>query len=372
MSAQQDASMHYLQCANFKMLINMLWENRKKLSIKEAPKVAQVLFMSLVLTPVAFFENLFHARKIAQTVIEKPPIFIVGHWRSGTTYLTSIMTQDESKAYFKAEQTYSFPVFITLGNVLKNVYRKILPNKRPMDNMKMGREEPQEEAFALATLIEESITHMMSFPSNARFYAKCAFYSELNDRRKKKIRRAYLKIIKKLTYYTGGKQLIIKSPENTARIDMLLELFPDAKFIHIYRNPYNVFPSTVGMFKKLFPIFSLEDITKHPDELVGDVVLDIYEKLYTQYLTEKQSIPEHNLIEMKYEDFTQDPMRHLERIYADLGIEGWDEQKENLQNYVDAQKGYKTNGYKIDIISKRRLNKRLFFLFKKFGYSMEA
>jgi len=371
MSAYQDGAMHYLQCGNFRMILGLLWENRKKISAKEAPKIFQVLFMSFVLAPIAFFENLFHARKIANTVIEKPPIFIVGHWRSGTTYLTSIMTQDTSKSYFKAEQTYSFPVFLTLGKALKSIYNRVLPSKRPMDNMKMGRTEPQEEGFALATLVEESIMHMMSFPSNARFYAKCAFYSELSDKVKQKVSKNYLKIVKKLTYYTGGQQLILKSPENTCRIDMLLELFPDAKFIHIYRNPYNVFPSTVGMFRKLFPIFSLEDITKNPDELVDTVVLDIYEQLYTQYLKDKKAIPEGNLLEMKYEEFIKDPMRYMEQIYTDLGIEGFEEQKGAFKAYIDAQEGYKTNGYKIDTVNKRRLNKRLFFLFKKFGYNME-
>jgi omega-hydroxy-beta-dihydromenaquinone-9 sulfotransferase len=372
MTAHQDSAMHYLQCGNFRMIISLLWENRKRISVKEAPKIFQVLFMSLVLAPIAFFENLFHAKKIANTVIEKPPIFIVGHWRSGTTYLTSIMTQDTSKSYFKAEQTYSFPVFLTLGKFLRSTYNKVMPNKRPMDNMKMGRLEPQEEGFALATLVQESIMHMMSFPSNARFYAKCAFYSEMTEKTKTKLRKNYLKIVKKLTYHTGGKQLILKSPENTCRIDMLLELFPDAKFIHIYRNPYDVFPSTIGMFKKLFPIFSLEDITKNPDDLVDTVVLDIYEKLYTQYLKDKQAIPKENLLEMKYEKFIKDPMRYMEQIYSDLDIEGFEEQKDAFKQYIDAQAGYKTNGYKIDIVNKRRLNKRLFFLFKKFGYNIEA
>ena len=63
---------------------------------------------------------------------------------------------------------------------------------------------------------------------------------------------------------------------------------------------------------------------------------------------------------------------YMERIYRELGIEGWEEQKANFKQYIDAQAGYKTNGYKIDTINKRRLNKRLFFLFKKFGYNMEA
>ena len=372
MSTQQDSAMHYLQCGNLRMIIGMLWENRKKLSRKEAPKIAQVLFMSLVLAPIAALENLFHARKIANTVIEKPPIFILGHWRSGTTYLTSIMTKDSSKSYFKAEQTFSFPVFLTLGHALRSVYNKVLPNKRPMDNMKFGTEEPQEESFALATMIEETTVHMMSFPSNARFYAKCAFYSELPENKRKKVRKNYMKILKKLTYYMNGKQLILKSPENTARVDMLLELFPDAKFIHIYRNPYKVFPSTVGMFRKLFPIFSLEDISQHSDDLVDSVVLDIYEKLYTQYLKDKTLIPEGNLIEIKYEDFVQDPMMYMERIYGELGIEGFEEQKQNFESYISAQSGYRTNNYKIDVINKNKLNKRLFFLFKKFGYKMEA
>jgi len=275
MTQAQQSAMHYLQCGNLPTVIKLLWNNRSRLSMKEFPKIFHIVFMSVVLSPIAFFENLFHARKIANTVVEKPPIFIVGHWRSGTTFLTSIMTKDESKSYFMAEQTYSFPVFITIGNLLKSAYNKVLPNKRPMDNMDMGRTEPQEENFAMATMIEESIMHMMSFPSNARFYAQCAFYSELNEKKKKKIRECYLKVIKKLTYYTGGQQLILKSPDNTCRVDMLLELFPDAKFIHIYRNPYNVFPSTIGMFNKLFPIFSLESIDKTSDEEVNEVVMDI-------------------------------------------------------------------------------------------------
>jgi omega-hydroxy-beta-dihydromenaquinone-9 sulfotransferase len=371
MTQSEASAMHYLQCGTPSTVFKLLWNNRKRLSLKEFPKIFHVIFMSLVLSPIAFLENLFHARKIANTVVEKPPIFIVGHWRSGTTYLTSIMTKDESKAYFKAEQTYSFPVFITIGNLLKAAYNKVLPNKRPMDNMDMGRNEPQEENFAMATMIEESIMHMMSFPSNARFFAKCAFYNELNDKTRKKVRDCYLNIIKKLTYHTGGKQLVLKSPDNTCRVDMLLELFPDAKFIHIYRNPYKVFPSTVGMFNKLFPIFSLEDIEKNSQEEVQEVIMDIYEKLYLQYLKDKELIPKENLIELKYEEFVKDPMGHVEAIYHDLKIDGFEKDKEKMQQYVDAKKSYKTNNYLIDNKHKRSLNRKLKFFFDKYGYEIE-
>jgi len=101
-------------------------------------------------------------------------------------------------------------------------------------------------------------------------------------------------------------------------------------------------------------------------------VLEIYEKLYIQYLNDKKAIPSENLFEMKYEEFVKDPMRYLSQIYSDLDIEGFEEQKETFKDYIDAQAGYKTNGYKIDIVNKKKLNKRLFFLFNKFGYKMEA
>ncbi len=42
------------------------------------------------------------------------------------------------------------------------------------------------EVFALGNYTQYSIIHMLSFPNNARFYAKCAFYDELNDRQKRK------------------------------------------------------------------------------------------------------------------------------------------------------------------------------------------
>ncbi|MBT7121676.1 MAG: sulfotransferase [Clostridia bacterium] len=326
--------------------------------------------MSLMLTPVSWIERLFHSRKIAKTIVEKPPIFILGHWRSGTTYLTNILAQDKSKGYFKASQSYTHAVFISLGKLLQKIYPAVLPNKRPMDNMKMGANEPAEEVFALGNLTRYSIIHMMSFPKNARFFAKSAFYDELNDRQKKRVRTSYDKIVKKMTYYTRGKQLILKSPDNTCRINLLLELYPDAKFIHIYRSPYKVFPSTIGMYKTMFPIFSFEKIDEATSNQAEEVVLDIYEKLYEEFLKSKKNIPQDNLLEIKYEDFIDDAKTYIEQIYTTLKIEGFENTKQNLFEYIDSQKSYKTNTYDISKRNIRQINRRMKFFFDKYGYEM--
>ena len=371
MSAIKNAQMHYLQGCDFATLMKLMWQNRRDLSIKKFPQMAFVVFMSLVLTPMVWVEKLFHSRKIKKTVIEKPPIFIIGHWRSGTTYLTNILACDKSKGYFKADQSYTHAVFITLGKLLRKIYPSVLPQKRPMDNMKMGANEPAEEVFALGNLTRYSIIHMMSFPKNARFFAKCAFYDDLNERQKRRIRTSYDKIVRKMTYYTRGKQLVLKSPDNTCRINMLLDMYPDAKFIHIYRNPYNVFPSTMNMYKSLFPIFSFEDIDEATNNQAEDVVLDIYEKLYEDFLLSKENIPQENLIEIKYEDFVQDPKSYTQKIYGDLKIEGYDETKQAIEDYIDSQKSYKTNKLQITKRNIRRINRRMRFFFEKYGYEMQ-
>ena len=371
MSAIKNAQMHYLQGCDFATLMKLMWQNRRDLSLSKLPQMAFVVFMSLILTPIAWLEMLLHSRKITKTKIEKPPIFIVGHWRSGTTFLTNILACDKSKGYFKADQTYTHAVFITLGKLLRKIYPSILPKKRPMDNMKFGADEPAEEIFALGNITRYAIIHMMTFPKNARFFAKSAFYDELNDRQKKRVRTAYDRIVKKMTYYTRGKQLVLKSPDNTCRINMLLELYPDAKFIHIYRNPYKVFPSTIGMYQSLFPIFSFEEIDEATNSQAEEVVLDIYEKLYEVFLESKKNIPPENLIEIKYEDFVKDPKGYTEKIYTELEIEGFEETKQAIFDYIDAQKSYKTNKHKITKGNIRRINRRMKFFFDKYGYEME-
>ena len=42
-------------------------------------------------------------------------------------------------------------------------------------------------------------------------------------------------------------RLLIKSPVHTGRVKLLLDLFPNAQFIYIHRNPYQVFKSAVHM-----------------------------------------------------------------------------------------------------------------------------
>ena len=64
--------------------------------------------------------------------------------------------------------------------------------------------------------------------------------------------------VKSLSYRNDSRRLILKSPPSTARIGVLLEAFPRAKFVYLYRNPYDVFYSMRKLWEKEIDLFSLQ------------------------------------------------------------------------------------------------------------------
>jgi len=119
--------------------------------------------------------------------------------------------------------------------------------------------------------------------------------------------------MKAVTYSNHGKRLVLKNPPNTARITTLMELFPDARFIHIYRNPYKVYLSTKRMRTKVLDKLALQHTT---DEQIENHVIDNYIRLMKSYFKQKDQIPDGHLIEIRYEDLVADPMGQIREVYA--------------------------------------------------------
>src|SRR5207244_9423156 len=100
---------------------------------------------------------------VAETEIREPPIFIVGHWRSGTTYLHELMVLDDRFAYPTTYECFAPNHFLLTEWLATHLAWWAVPAQRPMDNMAAGWECPQEDEFALCN---------MGLPSP---YLRCAF-----------------------------------------------------------------------------------------------------------------------------------------------------------------------------------------------------
>jgi len=229
--------------------------------------------------------------------------------------------------------------------VFKNIMKRILPETRPMDNMKMGLFTAQEEEMALGNLFPYSFYNAFYFPLKMKeYYYKCVRFRGISDKILKQWKKFYYYLLQKATLYMGDKRLILKNPANTARIQYLLDLFPDAKFIHIYRNPYVVYASTRNFYKKAIEGFMLQKIS---DIQIEENLFWLYKHMMRSYFNEKKLIPNGNLVEVKFENLETNPIQHLESIFTRLKLKNFERNRSKFRSYIESIKNYKKNEYKL-------------------------
>ena len=95
----------------------------------------------------------------------EPPIFILGHWRSGTTLLHELLVQDPRHTFPNTYQCFDPCHFLLTERLVRRYCNWLLPARRIMDNMPVGWERPQEDEFALALLGQPSPYLTIAFPN---------------------------------------------------------------------------------------------------------------------------------------------------------------------------------------------------------------
>ncbi len=326
--------------------------------------------VSLVLGLPALLEWLIFYIPIKRTKIEKDPIYIVGYWRSGTTFLQNLMTRDPQYGWFDPVRTITFSNCILLKPFLARIQKNLLKDARPMDNMEYALDLPMEEVFAQATISTQAISHMLAFPDGGRGvkFIETAFIDEQNEEKQREWRKAYDYILKKVTYLYKGKQLVLKSPENTCRLGELKRRYPGAKFINIYRNPYKVIMSAVNMFDKEMGLLCLDEPAT--TETMEDVAIDLFARVYKKAIREMEAMPAEDHIDICYEDFCKDPESYMEQIYDHLGLEGYEEAKPYFEEYLKSQENYQKNVFTMQPKLRDKINGKLGFYFDYYGYEM--
>jgi len=306
---------------------------------------AFITLLSIFTSPARYLFKIKYCSKIKNTKSIHPPVIIVGHWRTGTTYLHELLSQDPQFCYVSLWNTLLPDSFLIL-EPFKNFLSNFLPKQRPMDEIKVDIDGPYEEEAGIAVLNEWSFFHCLHFPRNAEEqYVKSIHLENLTKQEIKKWKDNYLQFMKTVSFANNGKRLLIKNPANTARIPILQELFPNAKYIHIYRNPYKVYLSTIKMRTRVLDKLALQNSNKKEIE---KQVTNNYIRLMKNFFDQKKHIQKNNLIEVKYEDLVSNPIRQVEKIYSKLNINGLEAALPEMKNYLERQKDYKVNVYKID------------------------
>ena len=238
-----------------------------------------------------------------------------------------------------------------------------------MDNLEYTEDLPMEEVFAIASVSTLAVDNLMSFPEYFEYYLDAAFVDQLPQDLRREWRRKYDYILRKQTWRCKGRPLMLKSPDATCRGLELYRMYPDARFIHIYRDPYKVVRSTINMFVKIMDQMCLQ---KKPDPLfVEDMIVATSARIFRKVIADAEQIPEDQIIEVRYEDFEQDALGFLRRIYGHLGLPGFEKAEPAFRAYIDSQKDYQKNRFDIEPRLVRKINEQCGFYFEHYGYAMK-
>ena len=366
---------HYLLGVRLDNWLRLLWRAGFRIEAKKIPESVFITLLSLVLAPFALLEGAVCAIPIAKTKIEKDPVFILGHWRSGTTYLQNLMSRDPQFAWASPMNTAMFSNYVLLGWILRSGVAEGIRNARPMDNVQYDLTLPMEETFAVGNFSPYSLDHLLAFPIAWDKYIPCAFVDDLPPRHRAGFKRAYMHMIKKITWSNHGKQLVLKSPDNTARLGAMLEMFPDGKFVNIYRNPYATVVSTINMFKSQLNLVRLSTIPKgiDVDELIENIVIErLFAPMYRDLFAREASFKPGHYVSVKYEDFVAEPEAHLRHIYEALEMDGFEQALPKFREFIAGQKSYQTNRHQMRPALREKINRHLGFYFEHYGYEMEG
>ena len=93
-----------------------------------------------LLSPLASLQDKRYEKLLANQPLEHDPVFILGHWRSGTTFVHNVFSCDKHFGYNTTYQTV-FPHLMMWGQpFFKKNMSWLMPAKRPTDNMELAVE----------------------------------------------------------------------------------------------------------------------------------------------------------------------------------------------------------------------------------------
>lgn len=286
-------------------------------------------------------EDQRYGAQVEQTRIP-PPVFILGHWRNGTTLLHELMALDEQFAYPNLYEVSNPHVFLTQEDAVARDLDGAESRSRPMDNMQVTFRSPGEDEAAISVASLRSPVIAWAFPRREEHYDRYYTFRGVPEPEIVEWKAALTWFLKKLTF-KYNRPLVLKSPTHTGRIRLLLELFPDARFVHIHRDPYAVFRSTQQLYARAVPFSYLQ----RPDlSRVDAGIIRRYADMYQAYFEQRALIPANQLCEIRFEDLERDIAGQVAGIYDHLGLAGFAALEPKLRQYVAARADYKKNQHK--------------------------
>jgi omega-hydroxy-beta-dihydromenaquinone-9 sulfotransferase len=343
--------------------LRLLWLGRFRVGWKQIRLLPTGTILTAGHTFLRYAQEGLYGQRIRETTVQAP-IFILGHWRSGTTFLHELLVQDPRHGYPNTYQCFDPCHFLLTERLIRKYFNWLLPARRIMDNMPVGWERPQEDEFALALLGAPSPYLTVAFPNEGPIDAESLDLDGLPPQLRNKWKRFFMRFLKAVSV-RDPRRLVLKSPPHTCRIPTLLELFPDARFIHIVRDPYAVYSSTVNLWKTLNRVQSLQ--TPSYDGL-EERIFEAFNHFHRRVETTRGLVKPERFHELRYEELTKDPIGEISRLYQRLDLGDFESARPHLDRYLAATSRYEKNRWQLSDAERAEIDRHWGAVIRKYGY----
>jgi len=317
-----------------------------------------------------FLQFLLYGQRIKKTIISKDPVFILGHYRSGTTYLQKLMVSDKRFGCLTNYDSLFPNTNLLMGKKIQPMIQFLLNTfkiKNPFfHNSIVQLSDPAEEDDYLMNKASAYSAYWgLVFPKCWRKWLNGS-HQFMDQKYYNGWETEYMNTLKYATFKNKGKQLVLKSPPNTGRISKLLQLFPKAKFIYIYRNPFHMYFSIRNMWREaILKYYSLQNLS---DEELDEIVFEHFSYLIEQYKKDKNRIPEGNLVEISYEALKADSSDVIRKIYSKINLPDFEITTNDLLKQLEMEKDYQNFQYQFSAEAIERINERWGKYISEWGY----
>jgi hypothetical protein len=302
------------------------------------------------------------AEQLKKTV-SPAPIFVLGFWRSGTTFLHELLCRDPR---FGFPTTYAClnPAYFLLTEARMRGHADHEVS-RAMDNLRYSWASPQEDEFALLALGAPSAYEALLVPSLMRNVDAILDLQTLSAADQQRWFDTFDYFLKLLTIQQS-KPMALKSPTHGYRMRTLQKKFPTSRYIVIERNPYEVFASNLKLWRTLIDQYGLERCT---DEEIEDFVLAAY-LLHEQNISEgiQHAAPD-SVANVRYEDLEKQPLEEARRVYTTLQLGDFENVRPRFEEYIAKVSSHVRNRFRLTHAQKARVDKLWGDLIARKGYA---
>jgi hypothetical protein len=351
---------------HFAAWLRLLARNRFAISPSRLPPALSITAASLVNTALRRWQTLRYSRRVAQIEITPDPVFIIGHWRTGTTMLHELLALDPRHRCPTSFESFSPNTFLVSERLVCHWLRFVLPTTRPMDNVRLSFDSPQEDEMALCLRGAPSSFATLAFPNHPLQSPRYLDLEDLSPAELEEWENAFRTFLRLLLFRRPG-QLILKSPEHTFRVRALSRMFPQARFIHLVRNPYVVFPSMIHTWTKMSEAYGLQ---KLDPQRLPERVFRILEAMYQRLEEARKFIDPSRLLDLRYEELVRGPVRAVRAVYERFDWPDFDLVRPAIGEYAERAKGFQTNRYAVPPELRREISRRWAPYFEKYGYKL--